>query len=87
MKTWCVYILRCRDLSLYTGVTNDLKARLAAHSSGKGAKYTRSRCPVRLVWKSDQPDRSAATKEEWRIKKLSKTQKEALVKCTTARLV
>ena len=52
---YLVYILRCGDGSLYTGITNDLSRRLAAHSSGRGAKYTRSRLPVALVWQEAQP--------------------------------
>ena len=52
--TWHVYIVRCADGSLYTGLTNDLTARIAKHNSGAGAKYTRSRRPVRLVWHQKQ---------------------------------
>jgi putative endonuclease len=79
VKQWFVYIVRCRDLSLYTGITNDLPARVAKHNKGKGAKYTRARGPVTLVWSKEQPDWLTAAREERRIKKLSKKQKEALV--------
>lgn len=78
-KLWFVYILRCRDGTLYTGITNDLQKRVATHNKGKGAKYTRTRGPVVLVWSREQPDWLAAAREERRIKKLSKSQKEALV--------
>lgn len=74
-----VYILRCGDGSLYTGWTNDLEKRLAAHRSGKGAKYTRGRGPVTLVYAEDFPDKSSAMKREAAIKKLSRPQKEALI--------
>ncbi len=76
---WCVYMLRCADGSLYTGITNDLKARLAKHNSGDGAKYTRSRLPVICVWFEKKRNKSYARKREVEIKKLSRTQKELLV--------
>src|SRR5208282_796481 len=56
-KGWSVYMVRCRDGSLYTGITNDVPRRLAAHSAGKGAAYTRSRCPVRLVYREPARDK------------------------------
>lgn len=74
-----VYMLRCGDDSLYTGWTNDLEKRLAAHRSGKGAKYTRGRGPVTLVYLEELPDKSSAMKREAAIKKLSRPQKEALI--------
>lgn len=80
MKKWCVYILRCRDGSLYTGITNDLKARVAAHDSGKGAKYTRSRRPVVLAWKENKKNESYARKREAAIKGMSKAEKESLLR-------
>ena len=61
---WCVYMLRCRDGSLYTGITNDVPRRLAAHAAGKGAAYTRSRCPVSLVYREAAKDRGAALRRE-----------------------
>tara|TARA_Y100000385_G_scaffold250174_1_gene272037 strand:+ start:132 stop:425 length:294 start_codon:yes stop_codon:yes gene_type:complete len=76
--TWFVYLLRCCDNSLYCGVTNDLQKRIAKHSTGKGAKYTRSRLPVELVWKSSGTDKSTAYKAEYYIKKHSKREKEDL---------
>lgn len=75
-----VYILRCGDDSLYTGYTNDVEKRVEAHNSGKGAKYTRSRLPVKLVFYKRVDSKSTGLKLEARIKKLSKNKKEALVK-------
>ena len=75
---WTVYILRCGDGTLYTGITNDLPRRLAAHRSGKGAKYTRGRGPLALLYAEEQPDRSAASRREAAIKALSREEKEAL---------
>ena len=75
-----VYILRCSDNSLYTGYTNDVEKRLKVHNSGKGAKYTRSRLPVNLVYYRRVDSKSIGLKLEARIKKLSKNKKEALVK-------
>jgi putative endonuclease len=76
---WLVYLLRCADGSLYTGITNDLPQRLEAHQSGKGARYTRARLPVELIYSEPAPDRSAATKRETAIKGLSRVKKLALV--------
>ena len=76
--SWYVYMLRCRDGSLYTGYTDDPVRRLAVHNSGKGAKYTRSRLPVTLAYSEEHPDKSAAMKREAAIKRLKKPQKEAL---------
>jgi len=75
-----VYILRCKDNSLYTGWCVDLKKRLALHNSGKGAKYTRARGPCKLVYYEEISDKSEALKREIAIKKLSKTKKEDLVR-------
>ncbi len=73
-----VYLLRCRDGSLYCGWTNDLERRVAAHVAGRGARYTASRRPVQLAAALPMPDRSAAMREEVRIKRLSRAQKLAL---------
>jgi putative endonuclease len=75
-----VYILRCSDDSLYTGRCRDLNQRIKTHNSGKGAKYTRSRLPVKLAYYREIKDKSEALKLEAKIKKLSKKQKENLVK-------
>lgn len=79
MKQWCVYILRCKDGSLYTGATDDFSRRLAAHQAGKGAKYTRGRGPLEPVYREDCEDMSAALKREYAIKQLSRAQKLALL--------
>ena len=76
---WYVYMLRCGDGTLYTGITDDVDRRLAAHRSGKGAKYTRGRGPLELVYTEEQPDKSAALRREVQIKKLRREQKEALI--------
>jgi putative endonuclease len=80
-----VYLLRCRDGSLYCGWTDDLERRVATHNSGKGARYTRSRKPVRLVWSEELADRSAALKREIAVKRLTRTQKLALAGLTRSK--
>ena len=75
-----VYILRCKDDSLYTGWCIDLKKRLALHNSGKGAKYTRSKRPCKLVYYEEISNKSEALKREIYIKKLTKAKKEDLVR-------
>ncbi|MEA1890678.1 MAG: GIY-YIG nuclease family protein [Pseudomonadota bacterium] len=74
-----VYIVQCADNSLYTGITNDVEARVAQHNLGKGAKYTRSRSPVRLVYTEVTENKGAALRREIQIKKLSPQQKRNLV--------
>ena len=76
---WYVYLLRCGDGSLYTGATDNVPRRLAAHQAGKGAKYTRSRLPVELVYQETLPDRSAALRREAAIKRLPRARKLALI--------
>jgi predicted GIY-YIG superfamily endonuclease len=76
---WLVYLLRCRDGSLYTGITNDLPKRLKAHAAGKASRYTRSRLPVALAYTETQPSKSKALKREAAIKKLSRRQKDILI--------
>lgn len=70
-----VYILECCDGSYYTGYTNNLEKRLQKHQSGKGAKYTRGRTPVQLLFSEEYPTKSEALQEEYRIKQLSREQK------------
>ena len=77
---WYVYILRCGDGTLYTGITDDIPRRLAAHRSGKGAKYTRGRGPLELVYQEQVPDKSAALRRELEIKRLRRAEKERLIK-------
>ena len=74
---WFVYLLECKDGSIYTGITVDVDARYAAHASGKGARYTRSNPPRRLLAAIKYPNRSAASKAEYQIKQLSATDKRA----------
>ena len=74
-KQWCVYILRCSDGTLYTGITNDLPKRLESHNAGTGAKYTRSRGPVQLAYREEVPDKSQALRRELEIKGLSRKEK------------
>ena len=76
---WYVYILRCGDDSLYTGCTDNVPRRLAAHQSGKGAKYTRSRLPVSLIYQEEVPDKPAALRREAAIKRLTRSQKLKLI--------
>lgn len=78
-KLWYLYILECGDGSLYTGITDDIKKRLAAHSSGKGAKYTRGRGPLTLRYTEICPTHSAALHREIEVKRLSRTEKLALI--------
>lgn len=73
-----VYMLRCKDGSLYTGWTDDLQHRLQMHSQGKGAKYTKGRGPLELVYSEEVADRSSALKREYAIKRLSRKDKLAL---------
>ena len=76
---WYVYCLRCKDGSIYTGITNDLKQRINRHNQGKGSKYTASRRPVKLVYQEKHPDNSSALKRESYLKGLDKNQKEEMV--------
>ena len=74
-----VYLLRCRDGSLYCGWTTCLEARVAEHNSGKGAKYTRSRLPAELAYSEAYEDRHEALSREWHIKRMSRAEKEKLI--------
>lgn len=77
--TWVCYLLRCADDTLYCGITNDLDKRLAAHNAGEGAKYTRGRLPVQVVYSETCADKSAALKRERQIKGLPRSAKLALL--------
>ena len=79
MPHFFVYIVRCRDGSLYTGWTRDVAARVAQHNAGTGAKYTRSRRPVELVYSHASASQGAAMREEREIKKLTRPEKMKLV--------
>ena len=74
-----VYMLRCRDGSLYTGWTNDLEKRLKAHNSGVASKYTRARLPAELVYFEEWESKEAAMSREWHIKRLSREEKLKLI--------
>ena len=78
---WHVYIVRCSDGTLYTGITNDLEKRIEAHNSGKdGARYTRSRRPVKLVYSEKVESKSAAGKLEYQIKRMTRVKKMKMIK-------
>jgi len=77
---WCVYILRCGDATLYTGIAADLTRRLAAHRAGTGARYTRGRKPLRIVYEEPCADRAQASRREAAIKRLPRRQKLALIR-------
>lgn len=74
-----IYIVKCADSTLYTGYTNNIDARIAVHNSGKGAKYTRPRLPVTLLYSESFEDKSAAMKREYAIKQLSRAEKLRLI--------
>ena len=76
---WFVYILQCSDGSLYTGITNDIKYRIKQHELGLGAKYTKGRGPLKLLYKEEYENRSLASKRESEIKRLNKKDKQALI--------
>jgi len=77
-KAWYVYILKCADGTFYTGITKNIANRLNAHNSGKGARYTRTRRPVTLIYKEKQPDVGSALKRERKIKALPRVKKAGL---------
>jgi predicted GIY-YIG superfamily endonuclease len=79
-EQWTIYILRCKDDTLYTGITKDIKRREKQHNSGKGSKYTQSRRPVKVVYKETKMGRANALVREAEIKHYSKEKKEQLVK-------
>jgi putative endonuclease len=78
--TWTVYLARCADGSLYTGITTDPRRRLEQHNAGAGAAYTRSRLPVILVYWEEVEDRAGALRREYAIRRLTSSEKEALVR-------
>lgn len=80
--SWYVYILRCRDDTLYTGITDDMDRRIAQHNAGKGAKYTRGRGPVTVVYRELCTDKSQALKRELAIKAMPRAKKLALIAAT-----
>lgn len=78
--SWFVYIIECRDGSLYTGIAIDVARRYALHAAGRGARYTRSHPPARLLGCFEHPDRSSAMRAEYAIKQLTPAAKRALVR-------
>ena len=80
LKPYYCYIVRCRDDSLYTGITNDVERRIAVHNKGKGGAYTASRCPVELVYSECVGSKGDALRRELEIKSLTRSQKLALIK-------
>ena len=79
LTEWHVYVVCCADRTLYTGIARDLQARITQHNTGRGAKYTRSRRPVALVYQEAAADRSAALRREHEIKRMAPQAKRALV--------
>jgi predicted GIY-YIG superfamily endonuclease len=79
-KRWFVYLLRCADRSLYTGITNDVSRRCEQHNAGTASRYTRGRLPVVLIYNEAQASRSKALKRELAIKALSRSEKELLIR-------
>jgi putative endonuclease len=75
-----VYLLKCKDNTLYCGYTNNLEKRISTHNSGKASKYTRGRLPVKLIYVEEHSSKSSALKKEYKIKQLSKNKKKQLVK-------
>ena len=78
-KKWYLYVLRCGDGTLYTGITTDVQARFAQHQAGKGAKYTRGRGPLELVYREQCEDHSHALKRELAVKSMTKEEKKKLI--------
>lgn len=78
---WSVYIIRCSDDSLYTGITTDVERRFQQHLTGKGAKYFRGRKPIMITYQLNGLSRQDAARQEYRIKKLSRVEKQKLISC------
>ena len=77
--SWSVYILRCADGTLYTGIAPDVEKRLQKHNEGKGAKYTKGRRPVELVYYEEYEDKHSAMRRDWEIKQLARKEKEKMI--------
>lgn len=85
MRAWYVYLIECRDGSLYTGIAVDVERRYAEHAAGKGARYTRAHPPARLLAWFPHPDRASASRAEYAIKQLTPARKRALCDATLVR--
>lgn len=81
---WFVYVIRCADGSLYTGITKDVKRRCQQHNNGTASRYTRSRLPTKLVWQEAHPSQNSALKREAAIKAMTRRQKIALIRLKKA---
>jgi len=79
MLNWCVYMIRCSDNSLYTGITTDISRRFQQHDEGKGAKYFRGRSPLLVVYREGSHSRCSAARREYAIKRMNRTEKELMV--------
>lgn len=79
-KTWFLYIARCADGSLYTGITNDVPRRCKQHNAGTASRYTRSRLPIKMVYQESQSSRSVALKRELAVKAMAREEKESLIR-------
>ena len=86
-RTWFVYIIECRDKKLYTGITLDVEKRIKKHNSGKACRFTKYRCPVKLLFKEEQPDKSSARIREIEIKKFKRVEKIELIKSMSFALI
>lgn len=86
MSAWYVYLLRCRDDTLYCGITTDLDRRIAEHNAGTGAKYTRARRPVRLEVYAEAPNRSEASKLEAAVKRLPRERKAVFLQASSRKI-
>jgi putative endonuclease len=84
--SWYCYLLECADDTLYTGITNDLAKRVAAHNAGTASKYTRTRLPVRLAYTESHPDRAAASRREAALKRLPRAAKLGLIQAGASRV-
>jgi putative endonuclease len=79
VRPWCLYLIECRDGTLYAGITNRLEARYAAHVAGRGARYTRAHPPLRLIGARPYANRAEASRAEWQIKQLPRQKKVAFL--------
>lgn len=79
MKKWFVYIIECSDNTYYTGISTDIDKRIKTHNNGKGAKYTKYKLPLKLLYSKEFKNKSEASKEEYRIKQLTKNEKKILI--------
>src|SRR4030067_3637386 len=84
-SSWFVYMVKCKDGSIYTGISNDVEDRIKEHNSGQGGKYTASKRPVRLIFQEEQTDKSSTLKREKQIKNWGRVKKEALSRLGSAR--